>query len=159
MALEIERKFLVKNDAWRDAVEQEWQIVQGYLATTGTLTLRVRMREDDAYLTIKGPPHGITRSEFEYPIPPADARAMLRELAILPVISKVRHRVHYGDRMWDLDVFSGANEGLELAEIELKRADEHVSLPPWAGAEVTADPRYSNANLARHPYKDWCGDQ
>jgi adenylate cyclase len=155
MALEIERKFLVKNEQWRVAVEEEWRIVQGYLATTGTLTLRVRIKEDDAYLTIKGPPRGISRSEFEYAIPLDDAQAMLHELAILPVITKVRHRVRYADQVWDLDVFSGNNTGLELAEIELKRADERVALPPWVGAEVTGDPRYSNANLARHPFRDW----
>jgi adenylate cyclase len=127
----------------------------GLPGDAGTLTLRVRIKEDDAYLTIKGPPRGITRSEFEYGIPLEDAQAMLHELAILPVITKVRHRVRYGDQAWDLDVFTGSNAGLELAEIELKRADERVGLPPWAGAEVTGDPRYSNANLARHPYRDW----
>ena len=80
---------------------------------------------------------------------------MLHELAILPVIAKVRYQVRHTDHLWDLDVFSGANAGLVLAEIELERADERFALPPWAGAEVTADPRYSNANLARHPFKDW----
>ena len=155
MALEIERKFLVKTEQWRIAVEQQWHLVQGYLATTGTLTLRVRIKDDEAYLTIKGPPLGITRSEFEYAIPLDDAQAMLHELAILPVITKVRYRVRHADHLWDLDVFTGNNVGLELAEIELKRADEHFALPPWAGTEVTGDPRYSNANLARHPFKDW----
>ena len=155
MALEIERKFLVKNDAWRGAVECEWRILQGYLATTGDLTVRVRMRGDDAFLTIKGPPRGPVRSEFEYAIPPEDGEAMLRELAILPLIDKIRYRVPCGTHYWDLDVFAGDNAGLVLAEIELEREHEPFARPAWAGLEVTGDLRYSNANLARRPFKDW----
>ena len=155
MGIEIERKFLVKNDSWRGSVECEWRILQGYLATTGTLTVRVRLKEDAAWLTLKGPPRGLVRSEFEYPIPAEDAEAMLRELAILPVIEKVRYRVPYSLHYWDLDVFTGDNAGLVLAEIELTREHEPFDLPGWAGVEVTGDPRYSNANLARRPFKDW----
>ncbi|WP_295393184.1 CYTH domain-containing protein [uncultured Thiodictyon sp.] len=155
MALEIERKFLVKNDAWRGAVECEWRILQGYLATSGDLTVRVRLRGDDAFLTIKGPPRGPVRSEFEYAIPPEDGEAMLRELAILPLIDKTRYRVPCGAHYWDLDVFAGDNAGLVLAEIELKREHEPFEHPAWAGLEVTGDLRYSNANLARRPFKEW----
>lgn len=155
MALEIERKFLVKNDAWRGAVEGEWRILQGYLATSGDLTVRVRLRDDGAFLTIKGPPRGPVRSEFEYAIPAADGEAMLRQLAILPVIDKMRYRVPCGTHHWDVDVFAGDNAGLVLAEIELKREHEPFEHPHWAGLEVTGDPRYSNANLARRPFKEW----
>lgn len=155
MGIEIERKFLVRNDAWRALAQSESRIRQGYLATTGTLTVRVRLTEDCAYLTLKGPPLGLVRSEFEYPIPPADGEAMLRELAILPVIEKVRYRVPCGQHHWDLDVFTGDNAGLVLAEIELTREHEPFELPDWAGLEVTGDPRYSNANLARRPFKEW----
>jgi adenylate cyclase len=155
MGIEIERKFLVKNDTWRASVQSERHIVQGYLATTGTVTLRVRVRDDEGWLTIKGPPRGIVRSEFEYPIPVADAQAMLSELAILPVVAKRRYRVRHAGHVWDLDVFSGANAGLVLAELELETEHDSFPLPPWAGEEVTGDPRYSNANLARHPFKDW----
>lgn len=155
MGIEIERKFLVKNDSWRGSVECEWRILQGYLATTGTLTVRVRLKEDSAWLTLKGPPRGLVRSEFEYPIPAEDAEAMLRELVILPVIEKVRYRVPHSLHYWDLDVFTGDNAGLVLAEIELTREHESFDLPGWAGIEVTGDPQYSNANLARRPFKDW----
>ena len=155
MALEIERKFLVQNDGWRGFVECEWRIVQGYLATTGELTVRVRLKDDAAYLTLKGPPRGLVRSEFEYSIPPADAEAMLRELAILPVIEKTRYRVRCGLHCWDLDVFAGDNAGLVVAEIELTGEQETFELPSWAGLEVTGDSRYSNASLARRPFREW----
>jgi len=155
MGIEIERKFLVKNDSWRGYVEREWRIRQGYLATTGTLTVRIRLKDDAAWLTLKGPPLGLVRSEFEYPIPYEDGEAMLRELAILPVIEKSRYRIPCGEHYWDLDCFTGDNAGLVLAEIELTREHEPFELPGWAGAEVTSDPRYSNANLARRPFKDW----
>ena len=155
MGIEIERKFLVRNDAWRALAQSESRIRQGYLATTGTLTVRVRLTEESAYLTLKGPPLGLVRSEFEYQIPPADGEALLRELAILPVVEKVRYRIPCGQHHWDLDVFTGDNAGLVLAEIELTREHEPFDLPDWAGLEVTGDPRYSNANLARRPFKQW----
>ncbi|WP_295456863.1 CYTH domain-containing protein [uncultured Thiodictyon sp.] len=155
MALEIERKFLVKNESWRGAVEREWRILQGYLATSGDLTVRVRMRDGAAFLTIKGPPRGLVRSEFEYAIPPADGEAMLRELTILPLIDKMRYRVPCGAHYWDVDVFTGDNAGLVLAEIELKREHESFEHPSWLGLDVTDDLRYSNANLARRPFKEW----
>lgn len=155
MAVEIERKFLVKDDSWRAGALGESQIVQGYLATTERVTLRVRIRDASAYLTVKGPVQGIARPEYEYPIPLADARSMLAGLAVLPLVEKVRYRVRWGAHVWDLDRFEGRNAGLAVAEIELGHADEPFELPPWAGAEVSADPRYSNANLARHPFRDW----
>ncbi len=155
MGIEIERKFLVKDDSWRTAVEDESHILQGYLATAERLTLRVRIRGDCAYMTVKGPMQGISRSEYEYPIPMEDARTMLAELSVLPAIDKVRYRVRWGLHLWDLDRFAGDNAGLVLAEIELGRPDEPFELPPWAGLDVTGDPRYSNANLARNPFARW----
>lgn len=155
MGIEIERKFLVKNDSWRGAVDCEWRIQQGYLATTGTLTVRVRLKDDTAYLTLKGPPRGLVRAEFEYEIPLEDGKAMMRELTILPVIEKDRYRVPYGNHHWVVDVFKGDNDGLVLAEIELSREHEQFKLPGWVGAEVTGDLSYTNANLARRPFKDW----
>lgn len=155
MGIEIERKFLVKNDTWRASVQSERHIVQGYLATTGTLTLRVRIKDDEACLTIKGPPRGLVRSEFEYAIPVVDAQEMLSEFAIVALVTKVRFRVGHADHVWEVDVFEGENTGLELAEIELQSEHESFRLPSWAGDEVTGDPRYSNANLARRPFKDW----
>jgi adenylate cyclase len=155
MGVEIERKFLVKNDSWRARVEWEWHIMQGYLANNANATVRVRVRGDIAYLTIKGPGRGISRSEYEYPIPVTDAEAMLKELAVSPPVDKVRYRVRAGKHLWDLDVFAGENAGLVMAEVELAAEDEVFERPDWLGDEVSGDPRYFNVNLARNPYKHW----
>ncbi|TVQ86735.1 MAG: CYTH domain-containing protein [Chromatiaceae bacterium] len=155
MAQEIERKFLVRDHRWRDQADAGEQLVQGYLVSSSALTVRVRIRARTAWLTLKGASVGISRSEFEYPIPLADAEAMLAEFALGPVIDKVRHRVPCGEHLWEVDVFAGENAGLVLAEIELTRPDEHFEHPPWVGSEVSADPRYYNVNLARHPYRRW----
>jgi len=155
MALEIERKFLVKNDSWRGHTESQAHITQGYLAKNKNAAVRVRVKDDAAYLTIKGATAGISRSEYEYPIPVKDADAMLRELALFPAIDKVRYKVRSGGDLWELDVFAGANEGLVLAELELSSEDEVFEIPQWAGEEVSDDPRYYNASLAQHPYKSW----
>jgi adenylate cyclase len=158
MGVEIERKFLVEGDAWRARVESSQHIMQGYLANNATGTVRVRVKGEAAYLTIKGPTRGASRSEFEYRIPVADAEAMLAELAVFPPIDKVRYRIPSGDHVWELDVFAGENEGLVMAEVELGAEDETFDVPPWAGQEVTGDPRYYNVNLARNPYKHWKDD-
>jgi adenylate cyclase len=155
MGVEIERKFLVKNDSWRVHVESEWHTMQGYLANNANATVRVRVRGDTAYLTIKGPGRGISRSEYEYPIPVADAEAMLKELAVSPPVDKVRYRVRAGKHLWYLDVFAGENAGLVMAEVELAAEDEVFERPDWLGDEVSGDPRYFNVNLARNPYKHW----
>lgn len=155
MAVEIERKFLVVNDGWRDHVTQATHIVQGYLASTDNLTLRVRIRGERAYLTIKGRSQGIARSEFEYGIPVADARDMLEELAQGPVIDKVRHIVVHAGHTWEVDVFAGDNADLVMAEIELTSDAEHFEVPDWAGEEVSDDTRYFNVNLASNPFRNW----
>lgn len=157
MPTEIERKFLVQGDSWRSAVESESRMLQGYIATNQTATVRVRLAGDRAWLTIKGMMQGPSRSEYEYPIPPEDALAMLDELAVSSPISKVRYRVRHGAHVWDLDVFAGENAGLVMAEVELASEDETFEMPDWAGAEVTGDGRYYNVNLARHPYRHWRG--
>jgi len=155
MGTEIERKFLVKSESWRGRVESSVDIIQGYVANNANATVRVRVKGERAFLTIKGAGNGIRRSEFEYPIPVEDARAMLRELAVSPAVEKVRHRVREGDHVWDLDVFAGENAGLVMAEVELASEDEVFALPDWAGEEVSGDPRYYNVNLARHPFRHW----
>ncbi|MCU0835734.1 MAG: CYTH domain-containing protein [Chromatiaceae bacterium] len=155
MGTEIERKFLVKGETWRDRVESSVEIVQGYVANNANATVRVRVKGERAFLTIKGAADGIRRSEFEYPIPVDDARAMLRELAVFPPVEKRRYRVREGERIWDLDVFAGENAGLVMAEIELAVEDESFVLPDWAGEEVSGDPRYYNVNLARNPFRHW----
>ncbi len=155
MAVEIERKFLVVGDQWRNHVEQSTHIVQGYLASAERVTVRVRIKGTEAFLTIKGRTEGISRSEYEYRIPVEDARAMLAELAQGPVIDKVRHLVPSSGHVWELDVFAGDNEGLVMAEVELSSDDEAVDLPDWAGEEVSDDDRYYNVNLAVRPYRTW----
>ena len=154
MGREIERKFLVRDWSWREGATGV-TYRQGYLSTARACTVRVRTGGGRAWLTVKGPARGLERLEFEYEIPPADADTMLDELCPHPPIEKTRYRVPFGGLVWEVDVFHGANEGLVLAEVELERADQPVELPPWAGEEVTGDPRYLNAHLAEHPYTTW----
>ena len=155
MGVEVERKFLVSDESWRAEVRSSTRIVQGYLAQTDAATVRVRVKGDKGFLTIKGAAQGIGRSEFEYEIPLSDAQAMLRDLCVQPPLEKVRHLIPFAGHLWELDVFEGANAGLVMAEIELTAEDEPFDLPDWAGDEVTGDPRYFNAYLAHHPFATW----
>jgi adenylate cyclase len=149
MGQEIERKFLVVSDAWQAAAVGSTLLRQGYLSSNAKATVRVRSRDDaEAVLTLKGQVQGITRAEYEYDIPIADARELLA-LAEPHVIDKRRHLVPFGGLMWEVDVFGGRHAGLVLAEIELDSEDQAVILPDWVGAEVSRDDRYSNASLAR----------
>jgi adenylate cyclase len=155
MATEIERKFLVQNDLWRDQVIEESRLQQGYLANQNNASIRVRTANGRAWLNIKSATLGIRRLEFEYEIPLEDAEQILQEIAQQPFIDKIRYKVKCGDHVWDLDVFEGANNGLVVAEVELGTEDEAFEMPQWAGAEVSGDPRYYNVNLVQHPYRDW----
>jgi len=154
MGQEIERKFLVIGDAWRDGARGE-RFRQGYLSSTKERTVRVRIRDKHATLTIKGPAAGLTRPEFEYAIPLADAEQMLDTLCERPLIEKTRWMVDFGGLRWEIDEFDGENTGLVVAEVELEREDQHVELPPWVGTEVTHDARYQNASLVHAPYSRW----
>ncbi len=153
MAAEIERKFLVRGDSWLEGAVGV-RIAQGYLSQDPSRTVRVRIAGETGWLTIKGRTEGITRQEFEYPIPLADAKALLG-LCLPSVIDKTRYRVPFGGHMWEVDVFHGDNQGLVLAEVEL--ADESIEppLPAWVDREVSADPRYFNSCLASFPYGKW----
>ncbi len=153
MAVEIERKFLVQ-DGFVPNGEQQTNLVQGYLSAEPERTIRVRIAGAKAFLTIKGKMEGISRPEFEYEIPIADARELLK-LAVLPVVEKVRHIYSIDGLIWEVDVFSGANSGLIIAEVELSSAEEKISLPEWVGNEVSGDLRYQNSQLARNPYRNW----
>lgn len=152
MGIEIERKFLVRGTAWRQADPQPLQ--QGYLSLDPHRTVRVRRAGKLAWLTVKGIAHGISRAEFEYPIPAADADALLA-LCDGVLIEKNRHIVHHAGMRWEVDEFLGANAGLVVAELELTGEDQTFAQPPWLGPEVSADPRYANANLARRPFRQW----
>lgn len=151
---EIERKFLVVGDGWRpggDGVLQR----QGYLLAEERATVRVRIAGGRATLNVKGPQRGLARAEFEYEIPLADAEAILRLCPF--VVEKTRHERVFGGRRFEVDVFHGENEGLVLAEVELSSEDDPVTLPPWVGEEVSLDPRFRAAYLARRPFREWGG--
>lgn len=155
MATEIERKFLVKGDFSR-LVSGSQRIVQGYICSQPGRTVRVRIRENEGFLTIKGASdeNGLSRYEFEQKIPLTDAEELLK-LCEPGVIDKVRNLVSAGRHTWEVDVFHGDNEGLLLAEIELSSEDEPFEQPDWVGQEVSGDRRYYNSMLTKHPYKEW----
>ena len=154
MAKEIERKFLVVGDAWR-RLAKGIRYRQGYLSTVKERTVRVRATEGRAFLTVKGPTEGATRSEYEYEIPADDANEMLDELCEKPIIEKNRYKISVGHLTWEVDEFFGVNEGLIVAEIELMSEDQPFEKPAWIGAEVTGDPKYFNANLIARPFSTW----
>ena len=155
MATEIERKFLVDGDDWRKLASPGAAYRQGYLAMTPSCTIRVRVSEDKAQLTIKGETIGVSRVEYEYDIPFGDAESILSDLVTGPMVEKTRYEVSFGRHTWEIDVFEGDNAGLVVAEVELHDPDENFARPPWLGREVSHDERYYNARLALHPYKDW----
>jgi adenylate cyclase len=150
---EIERKFLVDMERWtpRDAGTL---YRQGYLSSHKERVVRVRLQGERAVLTIKGATHGITRAEYEYDIPLADAMPLL-ELCEKPIIEKTRHVEEHGGLTWEIDVFHGANKGLVIAEVELESEDQPIEQPAWATRDVSEDPRYYNANLIAHPFSAW----
>lgn len=155
MGKEIERKFLVVPGAWRPDPAGGTRYRQGYLSTDPARVVRVRTDGERGFLTIKGRTTGFTRTEFEYPIPREDADAMLDHLSAGALIEKTRYRVDFAGRLWEVDVFEGENAGLVVAEVELPGETAAVTLPPWAGEEVSHDPRYFNSNLVQHPYTRW----
>jgi adenylate cyclase len=154
MGVEIERKFLVLGNAWRSGAVGT-RFCQGYILSGAGRTVRVRIAGDCAFLTIKGPLQGVSRAEYEYPIPLQDAQELLDTLCDRPWIDKVRYRIAYDNLTWEIDEFSGENAGLVLAEVELTTPNQNIQLPDWVGVEVTGDPRYYNSSLVRYPYRDW----
>lgn len=158
MAIEIERKFIVGDDGWQQLAIGSAPIEQGYFARTPHVAARIRIFGDNAYITLKSATGGLSRHEYEYKIPKADAVEIIRQFSIEPPITKVRHDVPFAGIIWTVDVFGGANEGLVLAEAELKSADQSITLPPWVGDEVTNDPRYENSSLASSPFTTWTKD-
>lgn len=152
MGIEIERKFLVIGEAWKQLPGQRYS--QGYLNRDPARTVRVRVVGDQAWLTIKGQNQGAVRTEFEYEIPLADGRQLLG-LCEGPLIDKIRRLVPYAGMNWEVDEFLGQNAGLVVAEIELSAADQAFEAPPWLGAEVTEDARYFNSQLAHKPFTLW----
>ncbi|MCI5851906.1 MAG: CYTH domain-containing protein [Sutterellaceae bacterium] len=154
MGKEIERKFLVKGDAWRSLAKGK-HYRQGYLNSAKERTVRIRTIDDKAFLTVKGPTVGVTRLEFEYPISFEDCTTMLDQLAEKPIIEKTRYKIPMGTHVWEIDEFFGVNAGLIVAEIELESEDTPFEKPEWIGEEVSGDPRYFNSNLVKHPFTTW----
>jgi adenylate cyclase len=157
MPVEIERKFLVSGDAWRQSVSRSERFGQGYLATTAACSVRVRIGGERAWLGIKGRVVGMSRPEYEYEIPVAEAGEILRDFCAEGRIDKIRHWVEVGGREWEIDEFLGANAGLVVAEIEIEDEAAQFERPGWLGREVTNDVRYYNASLAQQPYRGWAG--
>jgi adenylate cyclase len=155
MSFEIERKFLLRGDGWRALVTKQTAIRQAYLGSTSKSSTRVRIRGDGtATLTIKSRPSDLRRLELEYPIPVLQAEALM-QLREGSVIEKIRHVVPYSDLEWEIDVFSGENLGLIIAEVELKDVNQTVEMPDWVGREVTAQPQYYNSFLVQQPFSSW----
>lgn len=159
MAIEIERKFLLKNDNWQSLVTKTHTIKQGYLQSglekSQKSSVRIRISNDQANINIKSVDLIMVRQEFEYAIPLADAQQMLSALCDNVVVEKTRYHVPYASHLWEVDVFNGQNDGLQMAEIELTNIDESFELPDWIGEEVTNDERYYNIYLLKHPYNQW----
>jgi len=155
MATEIEHKFTLKNENWRQLVTKSERLVQGYLAGNERSSVRIRIVGDKANLNIKSATLGVFRQEYEYDIPLADGEKILEDLCEKPVIDKVRHYVEYSGKTWEIDEFSGENKGLIVAEIELDAENEAFAIPDWADQDVSGDPRYYNVSLVKHPFKNW----
>lgn len=155
MAVEIERKFLVSAAALASlGPDRSAAMRQGYLSRSPGRTVRVRVEDDRAFLTIKGRATGLSRPEFEYPIPIEDAESLL-QLADGPLVEKTRHYVLFDGLTWEVDEFLGENQGLIVAELELATEDQVFARPPWLGEEVTGEPRYLNSHLAVAPFSSW----
>lgn len=152
MGQEIERKFRVIKDTWRNVKGTRYR--QGYLNSAKERNVRVRTMEDKAYLTIKGIAIGASRMEFEYEIPLQDADELL-EICEKPLIEKTRYKVQEGGFVWEVDEFFRENQGLIVAELELESEDQEFPKPDWVGEEVTGDTRYFNSNLIKNPYTNW----
>lgn len=155
MGLEIERKFLVRNPAWREMAETGVVYAQGYLTRDVGRSVRVRVAGEKGFLTIKSATTGISRREYEYEIPVSEAWELLNHLCYQPLIKKTRYRIPQAPVVWEVDEFGGDNQGLVVAEVELSHPDQEIALPDWIGEDVSQDHRYFNSYLNQHPYREW----
>lgn len=147
MATEIEHKYLVISANYREISSKKFEIRQGYITKDKERVVRIRISNNDAFITIKSKNVGDTRLEFEYPIPFNDAMELLKNVCLPDYIEKTRYIVEYDNNKWEIDEFHGRLEGLKIAEIEIPYSDYNYSIPPFIGAEVTSDPKYYNSNL------------
>lgn len=158
MATEIERKFLLLNSDWREEVYAQKQISQGYLSSVPERTVRIRISDQKGIITIKGKSQGTSRVEFEYEIPLTDAIALI-PLCERPIIQKVRYLVKAEGKIWEIDEFTGDNDGLIVAEVELESENESIMIPSWVGKEVSSERRFFNASLIKYPYSQWADEE
>ena len=155
MSFELERKFLVRDETWRVAVTESTRLRQAYLTSNDKASIRVRIRDNrEATLTIKSRNAELRRLELEYDVPVLEAEAMI-PLRRGSIVEKIRHRVPFAGLSWEVDVFTGENEGLVIAEVELRHEHQQIELPPWVGAEVTRQAEYYNGALAQQPFTSW----
>ena len=155
MGKEIERKYLIHHDKWQKIEKPSGHLYrQGYLVTDPNKTIRIRLTEASGFLTIKGLSIGATRLEYEYEITTSEAKELLDNFSISE-LSKIRYKINFENKVWDVDEFLGENIGLIVAEIELESEDEHFEVPDWVDKEVTGEEKYYNSNLTILPYKKW----
>lgn len=154
--IEIERKFLITSNSYREQASSKAVLTQGYLSSNSARTVRIRLSDQTGYITIKGKSNesGLSRFEWEKEISKSEAEALL-ELCEETLISKTRFKVRIEDHLFEVDEFDGPNKGLVIAEVELGSEDEVFSKPNWLGAEVTGDKKYYNSNLSQYPFCDW----
>ncbi len=155
MPLEIEHKFLLKNNDWKKDIHKSVEYKQGYLISDNKRSIRIRVSNDKAWINIKSSTIGIHRQEYEYQIPLDEGLEILNTLCEKPLIEKTRHLVNCKQHTWEIDVFTGDNKGLIIAEIELTEIGETFYKPAWVDKEVSNDLRYYNNNLCKNPYKNW----
>ncbi|MDB5063207.1 MAG: adenylate cyclase [Mucilaginibacter sp.] len=155
MGIEIEKKFLIDHEKWQQVIKPPGKVYkQGYLLSDEKRTVRVRVADDVAYITLKGSTTGISRSEFEYTIPVNEGKEILKDMAT-SFIEKTRYNINHAGNVWEVDVFEGDNQGLIIAEIELKHENQEFEKPEWVKNEVSDDRRYTNAYLSVNPFKNW----
>jgi len=157
MPVEIERKYLIRNDSWRKTADRGTAYIQSFPMIEQNRAIRIRIAGNRGFLTLKYSLSITTRKEYEYEIPLNEARELIQEFSDHPPIEKIRYHVHFKGHLWEIDVFGGENEGLEIAEVELSREDEYFEKPDWIGNDVTEDDRYLNVNLYLKPFKTWAG--
>jgi CYTH domain-containing protein len=154
MPVEIERRFLVTSDEWRNVPSSSCAYRQSFLARTSESTVRVRRSESRATITVKGPRIGLARDEFEYTVPVAHADYMLQTMCVTPIIEKVRHFVQHAGMTWEVDVYGGDATGLVLAEVEMEHVLQPIVLPNWVGPDVTHDPRFRSTGISQNQWRD-----
>ena len=161
MPTEIERKFLLRDDSWRKSAVSCTLLRQAYahFLSGNHLTFRIRIADNLAFLTLKGPVSGCSRSEFEYPVPKKDAEEILKNFCESGMIEKYRYRVPCGSHVWEIDEFLGRNAGLVIAELELNSPEEPFEQPEWLGREVTGEIRFYNSRLREYPFQEWTEEE